>query len=245
MVTSDHETGYLAGPDADAEKGWTALTGAEGQLPNVSWDSGGDTNVLVPVYAKDAGSEVLTARATNWDFVRGAYLDNADLGKAIFDALGHADAEGDAVDVEASVPLRAQAGQLSLAVSATDGPVTFAGDAASQQADLPEVVVNDSRNEAQAQGRGWALSGSASAFVAGNRSFGAENLSWDPEIVRTATGAAAGGAATLDKSAILADAGRVERVGETVGADLALTIPATAESGRYGSEITLTLFAKD
>jgi len=33
MVTSDHETGYLAGPDADAEKGWTALTGAEGQLP--------------------------------------------------------------------------------------------------------------------------------------------------------------------------------------------------------------------
>lgn len=246
IVTADHETGYLAGPGAGAEKGWTALTGTEGQLPNVSWHSGGHTNALVPLYAKGAGSEALTARATQWDFVRGAYLDNTDLGKTIFDALGHADAEGDAVGVEASVPLPAQAGQLSLALPATDGPVTFAGDAASQQAELPEVVVNDSRNEAQAQGRGWTLSGSASAFVAGNRSFGADNLSWTPKVVRTAAGAAAGGTATLDKPATLADAGRVERVGETVvAADLALTIPATAESGRYGSEITLTLFAKD
>lgn len=246
IVTADHETGYLAGPGASAEKGWTALTGAAGQLPNVSWHSGGHTNALVPLYAKGAGSEVLTARATNWDFARGAYLDNTDLGKTIFDVLGHADAEGDAVGVEASVPLPAQAGQLSLALPATDGPVTFSGDAASQTAELPEVVVNDSRNEAQAQGRGWTLSGSASAFVAGNRSFGAENLSWTPEVVRTAAGAAAGGTATLDKPATLADAGRVERVGETVvAADLALTIPATAESGRYGSEITLTLFAKD
>lgn len=246
IVTADHETGYLAGPGAGAEKGWTALTGTAGQLPNVSWHSGGHTNALVPLYAKGAGSEVLTARATKWDFARGAYLDNTDLGKTIFDALGHADAEGDAVGVEASVPLPAQAGQLSLALPVTDGPVTFAGDASAQQAALPEVVVNDSRNEAQAQGRGWTLSGSASAFVAGNRSFGADNLSWTPKVVRTAAGAAAGGTATLEKPATLADAGRVERVGETVvAADLALTIPATAESGRYGSEITLTLFAKD
>lgn len=246
IVTADHETGYLAGPGAGTEMGWTALTGTAGQLPNVSWHSGGHTNALVPLYAKGAGSEVLTARATNWDFVRGAYLDNTDLGKTIFDALGHADAEGDAVGVEASVPLPAQAGQLSLALPAADGPVTFAGDASAQRAELPEVVVYDSRNEAQAQGRGWTLSGSASAFVAGNRSFGADNLSWTPKVVRTAAGAAAGGTATLDKPATLADAGRVERVGETVvAADLALIIPATAESGRYGSEITLTLFAKD
>ena len=64
--------------------------------------------------------------------------------------------------------------------------------------------------------------------------------------MRSAGGAVAGGTATLDKPATLADAGRVERVSETaVAADLTLTIPATAESGRYGSEITLTLFAKD
>ncbi len=90
IVTADHETGYLAGPGAGTEKGWTALTGTAGQLPNVSWHSGGHTNALVPLYAKGAGAEVLTARATNWDFVRGAYLDNTDLGETIFDALGHA-----------------------------------------------------------------------------------------------------------------------------------------------------------
>ncbi len=246
IVTADHETGYLAGPGAGAEKGWTALTGNAGELPDVSWHSGGHTNALVPLYAHGAGSAILEARATNWDFARGAYLDNTDIGETIFDLLGHAAAEGDAVGVEASVPLPAQAGQLSLALPAVDGPVAFAGDASAQKALLPEVVVTDSRNEAQAQGRGWTLSGSASAFVAGNRSFGAENLAWTPKVVRSAAGAVAGGTATLDKPATLADAGRVERVGETVvAADLALTIPATAESGRYGSEITLTLFAKD
>ncbi len=246
IVTADHETGYLAGPGAGTEKGWTALTGTAGQLPNVSWHSGNHTNALVPLFAQGAGAEMLQARATKWDFVRGAYLDNTDLGKTIFDLIGHAPVEGDAIGVEASVPLPARAGQLSLALPAVEGPVAFAGDASAQQAVLPQVVVNDTRNEAQAQGRGWTLSGSASAFVAGNRSFGAENLAWTPKVVRSAGGAVAGGTATLDKPATLADAGRVERVGETaVAADLTLTIPATAESGRYGSEITLTLFAKD
>ncbi|MFZ8758467.1 alkaline phosphatase [Microbacterium sp. HMH0099] len=246
IVTADHETGYLAGPGAGVEKGWTALTGTAGQLPNVSWHSGNHTNALVPLYAQGAGADVLQARAAKWDFVRGAYLDNTDLGKTIFDLLGHAPAEGDAVGVEASVPLPAQAGQLSLAVPAVEGPVAFAGDTSAQKAALPQVVVTDSRNEAQAQGRGWTLSGSASAFVAGNRSFGAENLAWTPRVVSSAAGAVAGGTATLDKPATLADADRVGRVGETVvAADLNLTIPATAESGRYGSEITLTLFAKD
>ncbi|MBM3716812.1 MAG: alkaline phosphatase, partial [Actinobacteria bacterium] len=246
IVTADHETGYLAGPGAGVEKGWTALTGTAGQLPNVSWHSGNHTNALVPLYAQGAGADVLQARAAKWDFVRGAYLDNTDLGKTIFDLLGHAPAEGDAVGVEASVPLPAQAGQLSLAVPAVEGPVAFAGDTSAQKAALPQLVVTDSRNEAQAQGRGWTLSGSASAFVAGNRSFGAENLAWTPRVVSSAAGAVAGGTATLDKPATLADADRVGRVGETVvAADLNLTIPATAESGRYGSEITLTLFAKD
>ncbi|WZH37384.1 MAG: alkaline phosphatase [Microbacterium enclense] len=242
VVTADHETGYLAGPGTGETQGWTALTGSAGDLPNVSWHSGGHTNALVPLYAKGAGAEVLETRATKWDFARGAYLDNTDVGEAIFDFLGHAEAEGDAVGVEASVPLVAAEGQLSMALPALEGPVVFADGAAV----LPEVVVDDTRNEAQAQGRGWTLSGSASAFVAGNRSFGAENLAWTPRIARSEAGANAGDTATLERPATLASAGRVERVGETaVSADLSLTIPADAESGRYGSEITLTLFAQD
>jgi alkaline phosphatase len=246
VVTADHETGYLAGPGAGGAEGWTALDGAQGALPNVSWHSGGHTNALVPVYAKGAGSEILEKRATSWDVVRGAYLDNTDIGETIFDLLGHAATEGDAVGVEATVPLTVPTGQLSLALPSVGGPVVFEGDASSQSAALPEIVVSDSRNEAQAQGKGWTLSGSASSFVAGNRSFGAENLAWSPRVVSSQSGAVAGGTATLEAPVTLADAGRVERVGETVvSADLALSVPAEAASGRYGSEITLTLFAKD
>ncbi|WP_227497172.1 alkaline phosphatase [Planctomonas psychrotolerans] len=88
IVTADHETGYLAGPGAGGATGWTAMTGRAGALPNVSWHSIGHTNALVPLFAKGAGSEVLTARATGHDPVRGAYLDNTDVGAAIFGFLG-------------------------------------------------------------------------------------------------------------------------------------------------------------
>lgn len=247
VVTADHETGYLAGPGAGGAEGWTELTGEAGKLPNVSWHSGGHTNALVPVYAKGAGAEVLEGRATSWDTVRGAYLDNTDVGNTIFDLLGHAAPESDsAVPVEATVPLPAESGALSLTVPELDEAIMFAGDASQQKAKLPEVVVNDTRNEAQARGKGWTVSGSASDFVAGNRAFGAENLGWTPRVVESESGATPGGEATLEAPATLAEADRASRVGATaVSADLDLSIPAEADSGRYGSEITLTLFAKD
>ncbi|WP_227496914.1 alkaline phosphatase [Planctomonas psychrotolerans] len=248
IVTADHETGYLAGPDSGGDDGWTPLTGEAEQLPNVDWHSGGHTNALVPVFAKGAGSEILETRATGWDVVRGAYLDNTDIGKTIFDLLGHAAPKSDsAVPVEATIPLPTRSGALSLAVpSATPVMFSGAGNGATHDAELPEVVVHDTRNEAQAQGKGWTVSGAASTFVAGNRTFGADNLAWSPFIVRSESGATAGGTDTLEAPATLAEADRETRVGETVaGADLALTIPAEAESGRYGSEITMTLFAKD
>ncbi len=241
IITADHETGYLTGPGAGAATGWTPLTGEAGQLPQVSWHSGNHTNALVPFFAKGAGSDVLEARADQWDLVRGAYLDNTDVGKTVFDILGHAEATGDAVGVEATVPLTSSTGALSLALGTSERVVFAAGSAA-----LPEVTVTDSRSELQALGKGWTISGAASDFVAGNRSFGAEALSWAPSIVASESGATAGGQATLEAPATLASADRLTRVGATVvGADLGLDIPAEAESGRYGSEITLTLFAQD
>lgn len=247
VITADHETGYLAGPGASATEGWTGLTGEAGALPEVSWHSGGHTNALVPLYAKGAGSEVLQARATQWDLVRGAYLDNTDVGETIFDIIGHAVPASDAaVAVEATVPLPATAGALSLSLPSDRAAVLFTGDAASQRAALPEVVVIDTRNEAQARGKGWTLSGTASSFTAGNRVFGSENLAWTPRVVTSESGAAAGGTATLEAPAVLADADRRSRVGSTVvDAELDLSVPAEAKGGRYGSEITLTLFPKD
>ncbi|WP_344196719.1 alkaline phosphatase [Aeromicrobium alkaliterrae] len=246
VVTADHETGYLAGPGAGPGTGWTPLTGEAGELPNVSWHSGNHTNALVPLYAKGAGSEVLQDRASSWDVVRGAYLDNTDVGQTVFDLLGHASSTNPAgYGLEATIPLT-PAGQLSLALPGAGSTIAFEGDGTQQSAKLPEVLVNDSRNEAQAQGKGWTLSGSATSFVAGNREFGAEALSWLPRVLASQGGATAGGTATLEAPATLAESDRLTRVGSTsVEADLDLSVPADAEAGRYGSEITLTLFAKD
>ncbi|WP_229052601.1 alkaline phosphatase [Aeromicrobium sp. Leaf350] len=246
IVTADHETGYLAGPGAGPGTGWTPLTGDAGALPNVSWHSGGHTNAIVPFFAKGAGSEVLQDRAASWDLVRGAYLDNTDVGKTIFDLIGHAESASTAgYGLEATIPLT-PAGQLSLALPGAGSTIAFEGDGSEQSAKLPEVLVNDSRNEAQAQGKGWTLSGSATSFVAGNRSFGADALSWLPRVLASQGGATAGGTATLEAPATLAESDRLSRVGTTtVDADLDLSVPADAEAGRYGSEITLTLFPKD
>ncbi|WP_016701332.1 alkaline phosphatase [Actinoalloteichus spitiensis] len=244
IVTADHETGYLAGPDSNPT--WTPVTGEAGQLPNVSWHSGDHTNALVPFYAKGAGSDVLQARANRWDIVRGAYLDNTDIGEAVFDFLGHAPASGDSsVALEATVPLPTSGGALSMSVADT-GSVVFEGDPRSQSGALPQVTVTDTRDEVQSRGQGWTVAGSASEFVAGNRRFGAENLSWTPKVVESESGAEAGPDAAFDGPAALADTDRVSRFGTTVlGADLGLAVPEEARGGRYGSEITLTLFAKD
>ncbi|MCC7495568.1 MAG: alkaline phosphatase [Fimbriimonadaceae bacterium] len=83
IVTADHETGCLTAPDGQLA---TALRGHRGELPALLWNSKGHTNSLVPVYARGAGSERLTAAATRRDPVRGAYLDNTDLAKAMFAA---------------------------------------------------------------------------------------------------------------------------------------------------------------
>ncbi|MDT9593689.1 alkaline phosphatase [Nocardioides zeae] len=246
VVTADHETGYLAGPGAGAETGWTELTGEAGELPDVSWHSGGHTNALVPLYAKGAGSEVLRARATGWDEVRGAYLDNTDIGETVFDVLGHVEGGGATVGVETEVALPQPAGALSLTIPAAAETVELAASGAVRTGALPQVVVEDSRNDAQAQGKGWTLSGSATDFVAGNRTFGAENLEWTPGIVESDSGATAGGRATLEAPAQLAGADGEGRSGRTVvDAALRLAVPADAAGGRYGSQVTLTLFAQD
>lgn len=82
VVTADHETGYLTGPDSNP--GWNPLAPATfGTMPGMQWHSGGHTNSLVPFYAKGRGSELFTRAATKTDPVRGAYLDNTDLGKTL------------------------------------------------------------------------------------------------------------------------------------------------------------------
>lgn len=90
VVTSDHEAGYLAGPDAGDEQGpqWTPMVGTEeGQMPEHSWHRPGHSNQLVPLYANGTGSAALGARAAGDDPVRGRYLDNTDIGQVILEEL--------------------------------------------------------------------------------------------------------------------------------------------------------------
>lgn len=87
VVTADHETGYLSGPDAG--EAWTPLTGEQGELPEHSWHTGGHTNSLIPVYASGPGASRIEHYAQAEDPVRGDYVTSVDVGKAVFDFWGY------------------------------------------------------------------------------------------------------------------------------------------------------------
>ncbi len=89
IVTGDHETGYLTGPNsgaqADGKPVWQPLESrGQGVLPGMQWNSKEHTNSLIPFFAKGAGSEWFHQFADKVDPVRGKYLDNAELGQALF-----------------------------------------------------------------------------------------------------------------------------------------------------------------
>lgn len=82
IITADHETGYLLGPDADKE--WKPLkNNGKGEIPGYSWHTGGHTNQVVPCIAKGAGAEKLLDAVKGEDVHYGPYIDNADIPKVI------------------------------------------------------------------------------------------------------------------------------------------------------------------
>ncbi|WP_421732521.1 alkaline phosphatase [Cellulomonas sp.] len=80
IVTADHETGYLWGPGSNPVR--NPIVGTPGTAPAVQWNTVNHSNQLVPFYAMGVGSAALAAKATGTDPVRGAYLDNTDVGAA-------------------------------------------------------------------------------------------------------------------------------------------------------------------
>lgn len=89
IVTADHETGYLTGLNSgtgdDGKPIWHPIVNrGQGITPGLQWNSDGHTNSLVPFFSKGAGSEVFHEFANETDPVRGKYLDNAELGQALF-----------------------------------------------------------------------------------------------------------------------------------------------------------------
>lgn len=87
IVTADHECGYLtAGPGV-----WACVPlqgNGVGRLPVMAWNSGSHTNSLVPLYARGAAAAGFAARAVGRDPHHGPYVDNTDVAKLLFAALG-------------------------------------------------------------------------------------------------------------------------------------------------------------
>lgn len=84
IVTADHETGYLVGPNSATEEVEKKIIGnGKGKLPSVEWLSTHHTNMLVPFYAKGKGSELFRTAIKGYDEVRGTYIDNSDIGNVI------------------------------------------------------------------------------------------------------------------------------------------------------------------
>jgi len=89
IVTADHETGCLTGPDTTEADPWPELvSNGPGAMPGAAWHSGGHTNSLVPVLANGTGSELLSGKAKRTDPRRGPYIDNTDIAHALFELLG-------------------------------------------------------------------------------------------------------------------------------------------------------------
>ncbi len=91
IVTADHETGYLTGPDSgDTPTGpvWNDLVNnGSGVLPGFEWHSGSHTNSLVPFYAKGRGARLFKKATAGDDPVRGTYVDNTSVANVIFQLL--------------------------------------------------------------------------------------------------------------------------------------------------------------
>jgi alkaline phosphatase len=90
IVTGDHETGYLTGPNSGAGgvAVWNPIVNnGVGVLPGMQFNSSDHTNSLIPFYAKGDDARWFNKAATRMDPVYGTYIDNTDIAKVIFRVL--------------------------------------------------------------------------------------------------------------------------------------------------------------
>jgi alkaline phosphatase len=86
ILTADHETGLLWGPDSSKVAFQPLEDRGPGKLPGMKYNSHGHSNSLVPLYARGPGSQRFaawvkgkdTTAATCWRY-SGQYVDNTDV----------------------------------------------------------------------------------------------------------------------------------------------------------------------
>ncbi|HML50589.1 MAG TPA: alkaline phosphatase [Propionicimonas sp.] len=146
IVTADHETGYLTGPDTSGTT-WDPITPAgETIVPDLSWLRRDHTNQLVPLYATGKGAAGLAAAATQSDLVRGSYLDNTAVANLLLKNLWKpsellaatvtAGSVRTAANKAATIPVRIDKANLTGTVSAKIGTRTVSAGLVSGRASL-------------------------------------------------------------------------------------------------------------
>ncbi|MBN1403098.1 MAG: alkaline phosphatase [Opitutales bacterium] len=79
IVTTDHDTGLIMGPNGDTVAYDPIVNNGQGEMPSMTFNSNSHSNQLVPVYVKGSGANILPNLVDGEDPVRGAYVDNTDL----------------------------------------------------------------------------------------------------------------------------------------------------------------------
>ncbi len=88
IVTADHETGCLWGPDSNTDPFQAIVNNGKGKMPGLRYNTNDHTNSLVPLYARGAGASEFIELAVNTDPVRGKYVNNTDVFKVMAKAVG-------------------------------------------------------------------------------------------------------------------------------------------------------------
>lgn len=87
IVTGDHETGLLWGPNSGGSVFNPLVNNGKGSVPGMEWHSTNHTNSLIAIYAKGAGSHLFHAYADDYDPVRGRYINNTEIPQVMFRLL--------------------------------------------------------------------------------------------------------------------------------------------------------------
>jgi len=101
LITADHETGLLWGPDSDKKPFQPLVDNGPGGVPGMKYHSKKHSNSLVPLYARGVEAELLEGLIVGTDPVRGPYVDNTGIAKtaqaALRAAVGKPEATGTSV----------------------------------------------------------------------------------------------------------------------------------------------------
>jgi alkaline phosphatase len=86
IITADHESGCLWGPDSGDDVFGTVINNGAHVLPGAIYYTGAHTNQLVPLYARGVGSELFASKVKGTDGTAavtygfsGQYVDNTDV----------------------------------------------------------------------------------------------------------------------------------------------------------------------